>query len=363
MIDIFGLHNLKKIKNKLVYITIILALLLTLTGCEKTGRTVVLTTGFNENEVFKLAKEDEVTVCTYPEMMVFLNDLTCQYTNAYGDDILKITADGRTMAESIKDAVMADLSQIKAMKILAQREGISLSEGEIALAKDAAHEYYESLSDRAREYMHSDENVYAGMYSDYALINKYYDLMIEDINPEISDDEARTITVQHIFIKTYEVLEDGTKALLSAEERQRAYELAVKIRDMAKDGEHDFKELAKEYSDSSSVEYSFGLGEAPEAFETAAFNLGKNEISDVVATDNGYHIIKCISTFNMEETDRNKERISQEKKEAVFGSQYDEFARTLITSVNEELWDEVRPQANEEMNPLTFMEVYHKYFG
>ena len=35
--------------------------------------------------------------------------------------------------------------------------------------------------------------------------------LIADINPEISDDEARTITVQHILIKTYSLNEDGEK--------------------------------------------------------------------------------------------------------------------------------------------------------
>ena len=340
-----------------------MTILLTLTGCAKSDKTVVLTTGFNKDEVFKVATSDETAVCTYPEVMVFLNDLTSQYTNAYGGDILNIAADGRTMAESIKDAVLADLSQIKAMRMLAAEEGVSLSENEMELSREAASEYYSSMSNGMRNYLGADEEIYAEMFGEYALVNKYYNQMIADINPEISDDEARTITVYHIFVRTYDLLEDGSKQLMSAEDRKRAYELAVKLRDMANDGEHDFKELAMEYSDSSSIEYSFGLGETPESFETAAFNLGKDEISDVIATDNGYHIIKCISTFNMEETDRNKERISQEKKEAVFGSQYDEFAKTLITSINDELWDEIVPRVNSEMNPLTFMEVYHKYFG
>ena len=37
------------------------------------------------------------------------------------------------------------------------------------------------------------------MYRDYALADKVYRQIISDINPEISDDEARTITVQHIL--------------------------------------------------------------------------------------------------------------------------------------------------------------------
>ena len=42
------------------------------------------------------------------------------------------------------------------------------------------------------------------------LADKVYRQIISDINPEISDDEARTITVQHILIKTVTENADGT---------------------------------------------------------------------------------------------------------------------------------------------------------
>ena len=52
------------------------------------------------------------------------------------------------------------------------------------------------------------EETVTGLYAEYALANKVYQFIIRDINPEISDDEARTITVQHVLIKTYAL--DGT---------------------------------------------------------------------------------------------------------------------------------------------------------
>lgn len=43
------------------------------------------------------------------------------------------------------------------------------------------------------------------MYREYALADKVYTFIIKDINPEVSDDEARTITVRQILIMTYSV--------------------------------------------------------------------------------------------------------------------------------------------------------------
>ena len=68
------------------------------------------------------------------------------------------------------------------------------------------------------------------------------------------------------------------------------------ILDMLNNGE-DFAELAMEYSDDSSAENggdlgTFGLGEMVPEFENAAFALEPGEISGIVETEYGFHIIK-----------------------------------------------------------------------
>jgi foldase protein PrsA len=96
---------------------------------------------------------------------------------------------------------------------------------------------------------------------------------------------------------------EGRAALpLSAEQRQARKEKAEKILERAKKGE-DFAKLAEELSDDPSAkenkgEYRFARAKddarramVPE-FEKVAFNLQPGQISDLVTTDYGYHIIK-----------------------------------------------------------------------
>lgn len=352
----------KNITTKKLFSVIfaVLMLMITITGCsgEENGQ-IVLTTGFAEDEVFKL--EDEV--CTLPEVLVYLTNTQTKYESVYGDEIWNITSNGVSMQDAVKDNVIADISQIKAMNILAKKNNCELSEEDMERVKETASDYYASLSRDEIEYMHVTEDVLVKMYSEYALSNKIYQQIIKDINPEISDDEARTITVQHILIKTYDTDEKGQKVELSLDEKNRAFENAKHILRMAKDGEHDFEELALQYSEGETTEISFGKGEMDPLFEQAAFNLGKDEISEIITTEYGYHILKCVTTFNKGETDGNKTRIADKQRQKVFGENYDEFASTLLTYLNEELWDSIKIVHNDNVTTQSFFETYDRYFN
>lgn len=355
-------YNMFERKHGIIgYICIFLAAAMCLTGCKGNlaDRDIVLTLGFNRNEVFKL--EDKV--CTLPEVLVYFANTQNQYESVYGKELWEVSLNDVTMIDSVKDNVLAHISQIKAMNIRADEMGITLSKEEESKVSEAAKEYYESLNDAEIEALKVTPEILFDMYKEYALAYKFYVEVIKDINPEISDDEARTITVEQILLKTYTIDENSNMVPFSSEAKKRAYNEAVKIHDMAVSGEYAFEDLVEEYSEDEKTEYSFGKGVMEPSYEEAAFNLGKDEISGVVETRYGYHIIKCINTFNREETDANKLKIAEMDRQEVFGVQYDEFAQTLLTYLNEELWDSVELFDNEEIKTQNFFETYHKYFN
>jgi peptidyl-prolyl cis-trans isomerase D len=93
---------------------------------------------------------------------------------------------------------------------------------------------------------------------------------------------------RHILIKTSE--EDSEDVL--AEKRK----MAEQVLELAKSGE-DFAELAKQYSEGPSGPRggdlgAFSRGRMVKPFEDAAFSLKEGEISDIVETQFGFHIIK-----------------------------------------------------------------------
>lgn len=335
-------------------------LLLLLSGCMDSlkGSKVVLTTGFEKNEVFRI----EDMSCTLPEAMVYLINTKNRYESVYGREIWNVSLDGVTLEENIKETVLAQLAQQKTMNLLARQNGVTLSEEEEARVMQAAENYFQSLSEEEKSALQITVKDVEELYREYALARKVYQYIIKDINPEISDDEARTITVQYIYFRTCILDGTGKKIEYSEEEKQEILRKAEEVRFQLKNEEADFEELILKYSDSEEGTCSFGKGEKDQAFEDAAFNLETDEISDIVETPDGYYLIKCISTFNRTETDANKVKIVEKRREEVFGQEYEDFVAALTRNLNEDLWQSVSLAGTENITTSDFFDVFNKYF-
>ena len=347
-------------RNRRMAAALLTVLLLLLSGCMDSlkGSKVVLTTGFEKNEVFRI----EDMSCTLPEAMVYLINTKNRYESVYGREIWNVSLDGVTLEENIKETVLAQLAQQKTMNLLARQNGVALSEEEEARVMQAAETYFQSLSKEEKSALQITVKDVEELYREYALARKVYQYIIKDINPEISDDEARTITVQYIYFRTCILDGTGKKIEYSEEEKQEILRKAEEVRFQLKNEEADFEELILKYSDSEEGTCSFGKGEKDQAFEDAAFNLETDEISDIVETTDGYYLIKCISTFNRTETDANKVKIVEKRREEVFGQEYEDFVAALTRNLNEDLWQSVSLAGTENITTSDFFDVFNKYF-
>lgn len=101
--------------------------------------------------------------------------------------------------------------------------------------------------------------------------------------------EPTQVRARHILIKV--------KLDASEEEKNRAKAILTELKKQIDEGA-DFAELAKLKSQGPSASKGgdlgfFAPGKMVKPFETAAFNLEKGQVSDIVKTRFGYHIIKC----------------------------------------------------------------------
>lgn len=330
-------------------------------GCGRDGDSapkVVFTSGLNKDEVFRV---DDVT-CTRPEMMLYLTTAQNRYEAVFGSRIWDMSIDGVTLEESVKENVLEKLAQIKTMYLLARSKGVELDEDEEVLVTRAAEEFVAGLSAGERELLNVTKDSVAKSYREYALAHKVYDYIIQDVNPEISDDEARTVAVQYIFLRTYVTDSAGNKVDYLPEQDAAVYDKLAEIRRKAVDEGVDFTELAARYSDDSTISASFGKEEWDFEVEQEAFNLETGQISQVVKGENGYYLLKCISTFDPEDTQKNKLQIVEKRRKEVFGREYETFMETLTKRLNSRLFDSITFIRSDEVTTTNFFEVYERFF-
>jgi len=358
-------NKIRKNGKKWISLLLVLCMCFSLPACGKEEKQesdgeatkVVLTMGFNEEEVFRISKSS----CTLSEVMVYLTNMQNQYESVYGKEIWNTSIDGVTLEEKVKETVIARIAQVKTMALLAEEHGVILSEKEEAAVEAASEEYFNSLNDKEIKGMDVELETIKKLYTEFAMANRVYENIIKDVNPEISDDEARTITVRQILIKTHTTDKEGNKVEFSEARKAQAYEQAEVVYQKAVSG-NDFDVLAEKYNEDKNHTYSFGKGEMEAAFEEAAFNLAKDEISEIVETSYGYHIIKCVSNFDMKETDANKEKIVKQRKKDAFNEVYNQYVAGLTRNLNNELWDSVTMIQDAEVTTADFFHVFDKHF-
>lgn len=172
-------------------------------------------------------------------------------------------------------------------------------------------------------------------YSEVISNESYFDILHVTEVQEIEKDQStpQQAEVSHILI-AYEGAERAADSVTRTKEeaRKRAEEVLTK----AKAENADFAALAKEYSDGGSADDGGKLSDTVqegsnyvEKFETAALALKKDEISDLVETEFGFHIIKADSVTQAKEEKVKEVQIKYER--LFFDAQPDPWKSTGLT--------------------------------
>lgn len=208
-----------------------------------------------------------------------------------------MTIDGTDITEGIYNFYLCQSSQSRetterqllamfGFNKTAQDAGIALTEQDLLDSAGAADmQEYEALRQITR-FLGLTEEEFDLMTRSAAYGNKIYQQKANSYSTQDLEQyyQNNYVTAKHILLTT----ESKNKE----EVKQEAEALLNRINK----GE-EFDTLMKEYSQDPGLEsypngYTFTKGDMTEAFETAAFGLQTGEISGVIETEYGYHIIK-----------------------------------------------------------------------
>lgn len=244
-----------------------------------------------------------------------------QYEAYYGSSIWDMEVEeGVTLGDSMKDVITDQLVQMIILSSQAEDYGVSLNDEDNQAVEEYVENFKTNIGEDVMEKEGFTEDNIRSVVQKSTLAGKVSQAMFDAEEVELTDEEkadATCIKVQHILISTTDTtkkddegnnvdMTDEEKEVYLAEQKEKAEEALAR----AKNGE-DFQSLADEYSsENAGFEFSFdkngydpvNMSSMVEPFYTAAWQLGEGEISDLVESQYGYHIIKCVSLNDEEAT-------------------------------------------------------------
>lgn len=222
-------------------------------------------------------------------------------------------SDGTNITDYIKSNVYSSVKQHLVLENLANKYGVTLTEGQESAMADSDQSYIDQYgSEEAFEEEIAKLGMRRETYDRVARSNYLYQNLYQLYNTEgsalyASDEDLAVyaadqnyITADHILLSTKDLT---TGEALTDEQKAEKKALAEEIKQKldACEGDIDeltalFQELADQYSEDPGREtyptgYTFTTGSMVQEFEDAAYALSEGEVSEVVESSFGYHIL------------------------------------------------------------------------
>ncbi len=221
----------------------------------------------------------------------------------------------------------------------AEKAGIKLTEEEEQQIRDAISDVVSNLGGRA-EYerqlkeMGTDADAFESLYRKSTLISKYVESLEENGTLTVNEEEVSEY-IEENYVKAKHILfatQDLTTGMpYDDAQAESVRQTALNVLEQIKDG-GDFDKLMVEYSEDTGLAqnpdgYEFTKGEMVPQFEEAAFDLDVGEVSDLVETTYGIHIIKRLPFVI---TDEKVEEYTAKAETMILSEKFDKYTEELV---------------------------------
>jgi len=157
-------------------------------------------------------------------------------------------------------------------------------------------------------------------------------------------EQPETVRVSHILLMT---TDPETHEQLAADKKAAKHKQLEDLLKRARAGE-DFTKLADQYSEDPGVkqnhgEYKFSRTDNfVEEFKTTAFSLTNGQVSDIITSQFGYHILKLSEKIPAKKVDfdKVKEGIKDHLMQQVIQKDLPDYSKKLIKDANVEILDD-----------------------
>ncbi|MCR5416257.1 MAG: peptidyl-prolyl cis-trans isomerase [Pseudobutyrivibrio sp.] len=329
-----------KLFKKVISMALACVISLSFMGCEINDKVVYFDTSSGRNTVFKIGDMK----CSKKEALVYLLNAKNIYGTVDGVNLWTSEFDTDTITGSLKDSVMEHLTKVYILNLYAQEQEIELTDKENEACEDAAAEYYKSLNSTEKSFTGARKKDITAMYKRYALAQKVYTNLMNSVDEEVSEDEARVMEAFVLYVK----------------DESKANEIQGMI-----DYGYTFERLAATYTELDSYQVTFGRNEYPQEVDDVVFNLDTDEVSGAIAADGGYYFFQCLDKYNEQLSEENKTVIINNRRKQVLEDIISDLEERYFSDMNTELWDSISIPNDDadELTSGTFFSTLNEHYS
>ncbi|MBN2259377.1 MAG: peptidylprolyl isomerase [Clostridiales bacterium] len=263
--------------KKTLMISLVILIILSFAGCAQTPAEVIPADAAAKVDGEQISLED------YNKNFKILE---YTYTLTYGEDIWAEEYNGRPLKEVVVEELLNNLIREKLIATEVLATGFEADEEQV----DSYYSDFQASAD-------ADENLKAfyeenGINEEFIKDQIRMQLLVDEYFNIIQDDVSKDDAILADMYENYK-LEVNARHILVTN-----IDVAQAALSRVNSGEEDFAVIAEEISEDTASAVNggelgyFARGVMVPEFENAAFSLDKGEVSGLVETDFGYHIIK-----------------------------------------------------------------------
>lgn len=312
-------------------------ILIGLSGCSSP---ISIVSNRGEERVIQVGKQS----VSRAELNIVLLEYEAMYTRnyaaAFSSDFWNLdTGDGVLLKDYVKENVLwTELSELTGLNELAREQKVELTQQQKEAAQQAGKAYFSSLDTQQAEELYITEASCISLMEKYKLARILIEQMQQEADIEVSENEARVISVQQLRLDSYS-------------EAQQIYQEVSQ-------GDSSWENII---ADREVELVQAARGDYLQEIEDVIFSLDTGQLSEPIKVEGSYYLFYCVNAYLTGETEQNKSvLLNNYSYEAWSGATEEIFEKEGI-KLNQWIWNQVTFEYQQASDVPTLRECFETY--
>ncbi len=290
-----------------------------------------------------VSEYSSMVVATYGDKQIYLDEanLMARYTqwldelyymNYFGDSMWSQEYNGRTMEDSVKEEIMAQILQTEVLISHADEYGVSLTDADMEKVNQACNDFFETMDEKMIEMSGATDELVKQVYEKNALANKVWQAVVADVDTEVSLEESQQVEIRYILIQNDDEDYEDPEAAVN--------EIVSRIQN----GE-DIEAIADEMGLYCGTNHYSKYEETDDVIGSAAIEMEVGEARAIQNESVGWYAVYLSTDYDEEATAQEADSIITQRRADLFSEVYGSWEKETFT-VDEDVWDEIKFDGN-----------------